>query len=797
MRGKDPIMPQHRREFLVNVPLVAGLASATAAGAATAGPLKHIRRVDIIHHTHTDVGYTDLPSVVRDKQCRYIESAIDLCLGDKTFRWTVESLLGLDDWWKRATAARRAVFVRLVRAGQVDVMGMAFNQTPFLNPMQWEQMFRWIPADLWKTVNPRAAMQNDVNGMPRAGAMLLLDHGIGHLLMGINADSGGAPFRRPSAFWWKLPDGRRTFVWLGDHYGRAMAFLGVRKPELGSDDAAVRAAHATFIERLGKIEDEGYEHDRLILTFTHPSAYDNGSPFPPLAPFIRAWNKLGFQPELQLTTATEAVFAMEKAVGGSIPTMEGEFTDWWANGSASAPRELAGSRVAKRALAAAHSPVWGPMPADAAGDVEAALKDLCLFDEHTWGDYRSVSAPYHPMVQAQFVQKAELAWRPMGHAEWLLERRARTKIESLGGEGLHVANPSAGVYSGWASIAASALPADARSLVDTASGERIEMVREGGRARFWLAGLAPHSLRRFRPDPGTAAGSATAIPAEVTLDAAGWPVRAQWANMRRPLFDGALGHFIAAEMIPPADRRTIAGLHANPDAAARQEIRKKSLRQAGAEYEAAAKPVETAHTWVYSQSIRHPRLNRAVRTVELWKGAPRARVTVRFDRVSSLAPEVLYLAFEVPEQAALPVVSCGGVPFTPYREQLKGACRDYIGIDGWAHWTAPGGDGEWLWVTRDAPLVAVGGPHPLERHQEEPATAAARGRMAAVAFDNCWHTNFVADSNGTMEFVFELIWRDKIAQPGQVAEALVTEPVVMVRTAAGESPALLRNLYRP
>ena len=93
-------------------------------------------------------------------------------------------------------------------------MGLPLNQVPLLNALQWRQMMSWIPDDLWRRVKPCAAMQNDVNGFPRAGAIALLNHGIRHLLMGINATCGGPPFRRPSAFWWKMPDGRRLFVWL-------------------------------------------------------------------------------------------------------------------------------------------------------------------------------------------------------------------------------------------------------------------------------------------------------------------------------------------------------------------------------------------------------------------------------------------------------------------------------------------------------------------------------------------------------------------------------------------------------
>jgi hypothetical protein len=123
---------------------------------------------------------------------------------------------------------------------------------------------------------------------------------------------------------------------------------------------------------------------------------------------------------------------------------------------------------------------------------------------------------------------------------------------------------------------------------------------------------------------------------------------------------------------------------------------------------------------------------------------------------------------------------------------LKGSCRDYFGIDGWAHYRTS--DGEWLWVTRDAPLVCVGGPHMLERHQVEPA---APNRIMALLLDNCWHTNFVADSHGGMEFRFDLMWRPKIERPQDWAATLSTDPVAFVNPAGGEHPALMDELYKP
>lgn len=740
----------NRRRFLLN-----GGAATAILPYAQAAPLSRIRVVDIVHHTHTDIGYTELPSVILDLQVRYLDAAIDCCRNDGNFRWTVESLVTLNNWWRRSAPARRDILAGMVQAGRMDVMAMPFNQTPFQNAAQWRQMMNWVPPELWRRLDIHVAMQNDVNGIPRAGAMALLDRGVKHLLMGINSDSGGPPFYRPSAFWWKMPDGRRIFVWLGEHYGSAMNYLKAAREDsrMFDDEQHVRAAHAEFTRRISTIEADGYAFERLILTFTHPRNYDNGGPYPALAPFIAAWNRLELQPRLRLTTATAAVTAMEKATGAKIPEMSGEWTDWWANGDASGPRELAASRLAKRQLAAANSPVFGPMPGRGAAAVEEALRDLCLFDEHTFGSHRSIQEPYSADTLGQYTEKSDLAYRPMGNSDILLRRRVRATVDPMPA-GTFAINPTPAPLSGWA-------------------GE--------GEQRFWVQGLGAHSIAARTSVPPTSATP------DLRRDSSGWPVAASWSGMPKALFDGSCGGFICTQTVAPADRRTIAGLHAKFDPARR----KAAFRESRATYGPATSR-ETPHTIVIRQEFQHERIARATREIELWRREPRARVRVRFDRISSLAPEVMHIEFAFPAGHPLPAVSSGGVPFTPYRDQLKGACRDYFAIDGWAHYATA--EGHWLWATRDAALACIGSPHVVERHTEEPE---ARHKILAIVFDNCWHTNFVADSHGTFEFQFELAWSDRMDNPADVAEALCADLIARVNPPFHETEEELKYIYRP
>ena len=88
--------------------------------AADAGP-SAIRHIDLVHLSHTDVGFTDHPIVCRELQKRYLDIAIDAALGHPQkrpeaarFCWTAESTMGVNDWWRSATPERRADFLKAI-----------------------------------------------------------------------------------------------------------------------------------------------------------------------------------------------------------------------------------------------------------------------------------------------------------------------------------------------------------------------------------------------------------------------------------------------------------------------------------------------------------------------------------------------------------------------------------------------------------------------------------------------------------------------------------------------------------
>ncbi len=754
-----------------------------------------INRIDLINLSHMDIGFTDHPAVTREMQRSYIDVALDACAANPGYRWTTESLLAVTDWWQGASASRRERLVAAVERGQIAIAALPLNNSPTLDADEWVQMLQWLPQDVWNRLHPSFAIQDDVNGFPRAGAVQLLNHGIHRLFMGMNGDSGGPPFSRPTAFWWRMPDERRLLVYLGDSYPMGYSYFHesdwrrgpvphiaetcYRPPHAGdffkTDEQSLRQAQKICLKRLRGREADGYRYSTLVLPFTNQWRMDNDPPFPPLADFVVAWNRLGLKPELRLVTGAEALEKFEVEAGSSLPEYSGEWPDWWSNGEASAPREVSASRIAKAYLRAAASPVFGSVDPPTAAMIEGIRKDLCLFDEHSWGGANSVALPDSADTVGQFIEKARFAYRSMALAEWLQAKLARNVLRDAT-PGFYVVNSASLPYTGWVAIPTRAMrvelpgvdhyepgllpwtrPQNAADLSPENDSAVFSDNSPKVTAKFWVENLAPNSVGLLK---GTAAVQDAP---KLRNDSSGWPVSVGWKGMRRPLFTQGLGDFLSVRPVGFAPRWILSDMSEGKHG----QVEEMSATAGKVEI------LETGHTLIYRQQFVHPRLKRGTRTLEIWKSEPRVRLTISINRLSSDAPESFYVAFPLPVEGVLPQISEGGMPFTPYQDQLRGSCRDYFAVDGWAKYDTR--DGQWLWVSRDVPLVTFHHPEIWGRR----TTPAPADHILAMVFNNFWYTNFVGNENGAMEFQFDLLWKPQIPDPQTLANTVVSEPIVV------------------
>jgi len=191
--------------------------------------------VFLIHHSHLDIGYTDLQPVVLRHHRAYLDSALDLVSAtdgwpdDARFRWNVESNLPLRRWLDDRPPARVAELVERTREGRLEVCALPFTSNveacaveELALQLGWARSFGAKHG-----VEVVTAMQTDVPGHGYGLPRLLLAAGIPYLDVAHNYATRAAPhltggFDLPRLFRWGGRDG--VVVWHTDS-PRGVAYL--------------------------------------------------------------------------------------------------------------------------------------------------------------------------------------------------------------------------------------------------------------------------------------------------------------------------------------------------------------------------------------------------------------------------------------------------------------------------------------------------------------------------------------------------------------------------------------------
>jgi alpha-mannosidase len=390
----------------------------------------------VVHHTHTDVGFTNDQPIFWEMQYRFIDDALRLIdrYADNPpasrFRWTVETTCGLDAWLKTASSRDIDRLIAADKAGLLEVMAMQTNNTPLLNTYQLIESLRPIQSlrrDYGLDI--RHAMNCDINGQNWTLADLLLDVGIEGFSMAINHHFGGPPHPRPNVFLWQAPSGRTIPAHNGWQYSKANEF------GLANDTDEV------FLEWLPKIEtyltEIGYPLPFIILEGFHPYG-DNGSAWGAFAEFAKLWNESGRAP--QIITATPRMFwERVKTYQSDLQTIRGDWTDYWNFGCISSARETTIARTTHSRLyrsdmmysvlrSLPFSSRWSDRTFSLYRD--ATWHSLNLYGEHTWGADTASNEPPLEDSLAMDNHKKNLAYTARS-LSLLLERDALADFSHL------------------------------------------------------------------------------------------------------------------------------------------------------------------------------------------------------------------------------------------------------------------------------------------------------------------------------------------------------------------------------
>jgi hypothetical protein len=395
----------------------------------------------VVHHTHTDWGYTSHPSMVEAQHYRYIDQAVDLCRRyrdretSSPYRWTCESSWVVHGWMKSRAPRERRAFLDCVRRGEIEVAAMPLHPTPLADSRTIAAALKILDELRAEGIPISVALICDINGLSWPWADALLDHGVTTLCTAMNFVCGGG-LPRYTAFHWQSASGRKLLCWQGTHYNQG-AYWGInydapkrtRPSSRSGATGLVNAGASRWREvspagRLAELKD--YPYEKLLLQVTNIPP-DNGPPHPKYLDYTTAYNRQARQngwPAMRPASLREwADYLSGQATG--LPVWKGDWTDWWASGAGSTPRETAALMEAQRRIGVAEQ---RGLPA---GQSEAVRRKIFLAAEHTWGGSTSTLKPYQLLSLAGLAAKQEIMYAAVMDANEALRASLQPRYQLL------------------------------------------------------------------------------------------------------------------------------------------------------------------------------------------------------------------------------------------------------------------------------------------------------------------------------------------------------------------------------
>ncbi|SDW76730.1 glycoside hydrolase [Paenibacillus sp. CF384] len=378
----------------------------------------------VIHHSHTDIGYTERQEKIEQYQVDFIRQAIQICNSSHTedrkewkgFKWTCETFWAVEKFLEQATEEEQEQFVAALQRGDIELSGTYLNMTELVNyDLVRKVLSRAGAYAAQHGLQVRSAMTADINGYSWGYAQAMADAGIEHLLSCVHTHHGMfAIGRKQIPFYWETPKGQRILVWNGEHYmmgndlglnpDGALSYTIKDETSIwGVPDDYMKLAETRISRYLNQLDSEGYPYEFILLNVMG-LLRDNAAPNGRVASFIQEWNaKHGEQVEIEMTTLNR-YFDLLKQQDVEIPVHRGDWPDWWSDGVASTAIHTQIFRNAQRTLGVVNR----LDPQHAVVDertINEAEQQLMMYAEHTWGYHSSVREPWNIMVQELGLRK--------------------------------------------------------------------------------------------------------------------------------------------------------------------------------------------------------------------------------------------------------------------------------------------------------------------------------------------------------------------------------------------------------
>ncbi len=729
-------------------------------------PARHWQ-MNLVQHTHTDIGYTRSQMEILAEQLRYIDYALDYCDATENypeaakFRWTCETSWAVSEYLKCRPAEQIARLKQRVKEGTIELATMYLNFDEL--PDEQTLAASLAPIKQFRDNGMRAeiAMQNDVNGIGWCFSEYFADAGVKYVNMGTHGHRALICFDKPTVFWWESPSGKKVLTYRAEHYHTGN-FFGVH-----TDDFA--AFEAKVLEYFDQLAVLNYPYD--ICAIQHSGYWtDNSPPSTKSCEMVKQWNEKYEWPKLRTAVATEFLKTVETQYANHIQTIRGAWPDWWTDGFGSGAREAAVSRVThsnvianQAGLSFAHM-LGATPPAEANTQIEGVNNALLFYDEHTFGFSESVRDPYGLETWEQRSLKQSYAWEAYRHAGMLGEMTMgvlQTYIPKADQPSVAVFNPLNWPYSGVAKayIDYQILPRDKAFEIVDAAGNLIpaqpgESRSDGTYWNLYVKDVPPLGYAQYYIKVKNAPRPETERTTSLTQSR----VENNWYTIDFNPRRGTISQLFDKELIQPLltpnaewefgefvyeiiDSRRPMELYKAP-----QSLRRPPERIRFEQYEKGA-IWDTYRFRGETVAGREP--NNLLVEYRVYNVTKKIEVVYRLRKKAVTDPEAIYVSFPYQVPNGKIHLDVPGGTIEAGVDQIPGSSCDWYTVQNFA--TARNANSQVVMGSQEIPLMQFGA---INTGRYQAGATPQSTNMYSWPMNNYWVTNFNADQMGEFQWSY-------------------------------------------
>ena len=190
--------------------------------------LKRKWHIDVLHHSHTDIGYTDRQELVCRQHGDFLRQAVNILRlidagqapEQQGFCWQCENFWQVERFLQYAGEEDRQALAHYIREKRIGLSASYLNLTDLIDERVLREHLALARAFADEIGAPmESAMTADVNGYSAGLPDALAEVGVKYLYSAVHTHHGMFPLHNtPAVFRWRGPGGKSVLAFSGEHY---------------------------------------------------------------------------------------------------------------------------------------------------------------------------------------------------------------------------------------------------------------------------------------------------------------------------------------------------------------------------------------------------------------------------------------------------------------------------------------------------------------------------------------------------------------------------------------------------